>query len=330
MTKIELSIDVTYKCPFSCPFCSSPNSDFFKDMNLYTARKCLNYLEKVKKSKTTQPLITITGGEPLTLSTLPSLVSEWAQHNSIIRMCTSAGISVGTKYWNNLYSKGLRTIFLSLHCTSDKKCKRIFGWQYKFQTVAKNVEWIKEAGITLYVNFVLTKMSINCFDELLDYCVEREIKKIRILGLAKQGKAFSNWERITLSKEGEKIFIKHASTLSKNYPVKLEFAGLPNYKSCTHMDNKRRCLGGISFFHINTNGDIYPCPSVKSIKSAKIGSVFHFQKVSEHKGFPCNEDFMSKNLRNRQLNQSGSILDSKAGKYIHVKEHKIHRFFRCK
>lgn len=282
----ELSVDVTYKCPFSCPFCSTPQRTLLPDMKLDTALKCLDLGRKICKNG--QIVITITGGEPTSLDTLPLLMSAWAKHNTIIRLCTTAAIDVGKNYWHDLYrSYGLKTIYLSLHCASDKNCQNIFGEKYKFTVVDKNIDFVMDAGITIYVNFVLTKLNVGIIDEVFNYCIKKGIKRIRILGLAKQGSAIINWDKIAITKSEIEIFLKKISKRFRNSPMKLEFAGLPNYKRCTHTCNNERCLGGENFFHITTNGDIYPCPSVKSIKSEKIGSVFRPPKIFTSNKFYC-------------------------------------------
>jgi MoaA/NifB/PqqE/SkfB family radical SAM enzyme len=281
---IELSIDVTYECPFSCPFCSSPQNLLLPDMKLGTASRSLDFAHEISKNDVI--VVTITGGEPLTLDSLPLLISTWARDNNVIRLCTTAAFSVEKNYWHNLRSQGLQSIHLSLHSIPGKNYKNIFGEKYKFAVVDKNVEWVMAAGIEIYVNFVLTSVNVNSFDEVLDYCINKGIKKIRILGLAKQGKAIKNWGKLTLFGE-EEGFIKHALEIARSHPVKLEFAGLPNHRRCTHTDDNGKCLGGKRFFHINTNGDIYPCPSVKSVGAEKIGSIFHPQRISVTDRFPC-------------------------------------------
>jgi len=299
MVTFELSIDITYKCPFSCPFCSTPQSHLLPDMKLDTALKCLDF--GYKSCKNEPIMITITGGEPLILDTLPKFMSMWNKDNTIIRLCTTAAINVGKNYWRELYSYGLKTIFLSLHCISNTNCKNIFGDKYSFAIVDQNLEWIMATGMDIYVNFVFTKLNANAFDEVVNYCIKKRIKKIRILGLAKQGKANINWDKIAITKSEIEFFLKKISERFSNSFIKLEFAGLPSYKRCTHVDKKGKCPGGRNFFHINTNGDIYPCPSVKAINSEKIGSVFHSSKIFAPHRFYCETNRVVYNNEDHQI-----------------------------
>ena len=284
---LELSVDVTYVCPFSCPFCSSAQTMLPAGLNmeLETASKCLSFARTVFGNG--QVLVTATGGEPLTLKTLPLIVSLWTKNHARVRLCTTAAVPLEKGYWRFLYSCGIKTVHLSLPCISDEHCKTIFGEMYRFAVVNKNIDEMINAGIEISVNFLLTRLSAQHFADVLDYCHEKGIQKVRILGLARQGKSVSNWSRIAVSRDDADRFIKRTHKLWHDYPIRMEFAGLPNYEICTHMDNDGNCLGGKSFFHINTNGDIYPCPSVKSIKANRLGSIFQVEKFEASDEFFC-------------------------------------------
>lgn len=269
----ELSIDVTYKCPFSCPFCSSPQSELLPDMEVETAAWCLDFIENASNAQTEETEISITGGEPVTLGELPLLISEWATGSNKVTVCTTGAVDLGKGYWQHLRSCGLQTVRLSLHSVLEDSCQAIFGSKYSFAIVDRNIELIMAAGINVQANFLVSRLSIESLDDVWAYCLTKGIGRIRVLGLSKQGRAIRNWNRISLSEQEEALFVRHVSELSTRDEISLEFAGLPNHKPCSHSDENGRCLGGISFFHINTDGDIYACPSVKAIAAQRIGSV---------------------------------------------------------
>lgn len=279
MRLFELSMDVTHNCPFSCPFCSSPDNTSLPNIDLDTVLACLDFLGKLSNLKTDQTIISITGGEPLTLEELPLLMSVCSQRVAAINLCTTAAIYKENKYWRELHSYGLETLFLSLHSVSKDKCLATFGNKYDFSSVDRNVELIVDAGITINANFLITRLSISSFDKVCQYCVKKSIKKVRVLELCKQGRAARNWSKIAISRQDRISFVEYASKVCSEYSLEVEFTGLPNYKRCSHSNENNRCLGGNTFFHINTDGDVYPCPSVKSIKSERIGSVFYPQRT---------------------------------------------------
>lgn len=273
MTRFELSVDVTYKCPFSCPFCSSPQSDLLPDMDLDVAQRCLAFASNISNARAGEREISITGGEPLTLGELPLLISVWAAGSDAVTLNTTGALDVGKKYWQHLRSCGLQTVRLSLHSVVEGDCQAIFGSKYSFAIVHRNIELMMAAGITVQPNFLVSRLSIGSFDAVWAYCLKKGIEKIRVLGLCKQGRAIKNWDSILVSEQEKALFVRHVSKLSAKDEISAEFAGLPNHRPCSHSDENGRCLGGINFFHINTNGDIYACPSVKSIAAKRIGSV---------------------------------------------------------
>ena len=273
MTRFELSVDVTYECPFSCPFCSSPQSDLLPGMDVDVAQRCLNFASNISNAQAGETEISITGGEPLTLSELPSLISLWATGSNEVTLCTTAALDVGKGYWQHLRSYGLETTRLSLHSVLEDDCQAIFGNKYSFAIVDRNLELIMAAGIAVQANFLVSRLSLGGLDNVWAYCLEKGIEKIRVLGLCKQGRAIKNWNRISVSEQEKASFVRYVSELSAKDEISVEFAGFPNHRLCSHSDDNGRCLGGISFFHVNTNGDIYAWPSVKSIAAERIWSV---------------------------------------------------------
>ena len=140
--------------------------------------------------------------------------------------------------------------------------------------VNSNISLILKKGIAVDVNYVVSKVSETDYNSVIKYCLDRKVRLLRILGLAKQGKAVRNWEKVKLSILEEADLIEKINDLAESHGMSVEFVGLPNQMRCSHSDLFGRCLGGREFFHVNTNGDIYPCPSTKSLIKRKIGSVF--------------------------------------------------------
>lgn len=273
MTRFELSVDVTYKCPFSCPFCSSSQDKLLPDLDADVAQRCLDFANNISNAQDGEPEISITGGEPLILSNLPSLISLWATGSNKVILCTTGALDLGKGYWQDLRSCGLQTVRLSLHSVLEDGCQAIFGSKYSFATVDRNIELIMAAGMNVQANFLASRSCIGSFNNVWAYCLKKGIEKIRVLGLSKQGRAINNWNKISVSEQEKALFVGHISELCAMDEISVEFAGLPNNRPCSHSDENGRCLGGISFFHINTDGDIYACPALKSIAAERIGSV---------------------------------------------------------
>lgn len=288
MIEYELSIDVTYRCPFICPFCSSPPNPSYLIMNMEIAQSCVEFIRGLCCNQNNKVNISITGGEPLSLSSLPSLVSLFASGLNGVNLCTTAALNMGKNYWYMLHSRGLRTVRLSLHSIAEDKCRHIFGSAYSFSTVDKNLTLMTTAGIIVEANVLVTQLSIAGFNEVWKYCFKKGIKKVRVLGLCKQGRAILNWNRLSVSQQDVALFIKHIRGLSIEYGLYAEFSGFANHRLCVHSDNSGRCLGGSSFFHINTNGDIFACPAVKAIPAKKMGSVLRISEdLAKQTSFPC-------------------------------------------
>jgi len=135
MEKIELSVDVTYRCLFSCLFCSSIDTLYPMDMQIDTAEKVINFIDAKNKLKNKNSVITITGGEPLIFNELSLFISEWTKNSCEVNLCTTGAIMKDENYWDRLSQAGLKSVRLSMHSVSSAKCKTIFGSKYSFDTV---------------------------------------------------------------------------------------------------------------------------------------------------------------------------------------------------
>ena len=176
---------------------------------------------------------------------------------------------------------------LSIHAIEDTKCKLIFGNAYSFSNVDRNVELALSAGLEIYANHLLTKQNMEQFDDVAAYLSRKGIKNVRILGLAKQGKAVNNWDALALSPREQATLVDDICNVASKYSLEVVFAGLSGHQRCTHTDHQGACLGSRTFFHIDTVGNVFPCPSVKSHQSSILGTVFRPDEVLQIKETPC-------------------------------------------
>ncbi len=288
MNTIEFSIDISNNCPFACQFCSSQNNSTLSDINLETIKKIIVSTNQLYNKK--KRIVTITGGEPLVMSKIKlyNIIKTLTLNEFDVRICTTGAILLPAYYWKNLKKIGLKTIFLSLNAIKNNEAKKIYGNNYEFSIVDKNINNIIDAKILLNVNYLLTRQNSHLFKQIVEYCISKNIPKIRILGLARQGMAKLNWNTLSLTPKMEKFYIDKIINICKKLPINIVYAGLPDFKRCTHTDRTGNCIGGKYFFHINTQGDLYPCPSVKSIANEKMGNIFNKIEIRKKNKFPCN------------------------------------------
>jgi len=269
----EISLDVTYDCPFDCPFCSSREGAAPMRMSAGVASSCAEFMQNLRSLRGSNVEIAITGGEPLGFRDLNAYLRAWSKHVSEAILCTTCGLDMLPSQWSALAGAGLSTVRMSLHCVSAHSCLEIFGNAYCPGIVEANVDRLTKAGIALDVNFLLTTPTASHFQEVLEFCVQKPVRSIRVLGLSRQGRAPLNWTQLNMPPQVQVEVAQRIRAQCAQVGLPVEFSGLMSVSPCTHSDNDSACLGGSSFFHINTNGDIYPCPSVKSLPEFRIASV---------------------------------------------------------
>lgn len=280
MSIVEVSIDINYQCPFACPFCSTGSNLIPTEINLDTAEHCLEFMKQIFERQRSDIRVVISGGEPLISDKLESYIELWHSVSKDITLCTTGALEMGLNYWKDLRHAGLQTARLSLHSTSEHITKGLFGESYSLPIVDATMKHIAEANIILDINFVLNRFTINHIEDIFRYSKDQQIRCVRILGLSRQGQAVQNWESLKISEKEEHQATETINKMSLAYKIAVEFAGLPSATWCSHSDNKGNCLGGNTFFHITTNGDIYPCPGLKSMESYRIDSVFQLSEKS--------------------------------------------------
>lgn len=122
-------------------------------------------------------------------------------------------------------------------------------------------------------NFLLTALTVDEASGVIEFCSREGFERLRVLGLARQGRASKNWEVIKAPAftEGEAIRAIEDQCLSARLQV--EFVGFPGQTPCAHADEHGHCLGGLRLFHVATDGRLFPCPSVKAIPERAIGQL---------------------------------------------------------
>jgi len=279
MTKSEITFDVTYDCNLNCPFCSTDPNPTLAQMPWDVVEACLNFIQLAKQSYRQMTTVVVSGGEPLLRTDLAQIIKIWNSKADKMILCTSGSVETEQEYWNNLSSCGLGSVRLSLHRVSPDMCRNLFGPEYSLATVQKTITAINEAGLVLDLNYVLNKRSAAHLRDVFSFAADHRVRKVRVLGLARQGRAALNWDSLEVSRECEKAIIAKAKELSSEHRIAVELAGLSGANWCSHSDAEGNCQGGKTFFHITTSGDIYPCPGVKALAWHKMGSVLQPAQV---------------------------------------------------
>ncbi|MBL7185244.1 MAG: radical SAM protein [Phycisphaerae bacterium] len=279
MTKSEITVDVTYECKLNCSFCSTNANPIMAQMPFDIANACLDFMQFAKQSYRQMMTVVVSGGEPLLRTDLAQIIEIWNSKADEMILCTSGSVETGQEYWNNLSSCGLRSVRLSLHGVSPDMCRDLFGPEYSFATIQRTITAINEAGLVLDLNYVLNKQSAAHLGDVFSFAADHRVRKVRVLGLARQGRAALNWDSLEVSRECEEAIIAKAKKLSSEHRIAVELAGLSGANWCSHSDAEGNCLGGKTFFHITTSGDIYPCPGVKALAWHKMGSVLQPAQV---------------------------------------------------
>jgi MoaA/NifB/PqqE/SkfB family radical SAM enzyme len=266
----ELSVDLGYECPFACRFCSTSAEFGRGEMSAATIDACAAFTESLSRRVGNSVSVAVGGGEPLVCRALGPFLKVMQEHALDTILCTTAAPFINEELWRLVISN-VKTARVSLHTVDRELAKDIFGPRYSLDAVLQNIARLIASGVRVEVNTLVTALNAGHIDPIVRLCTRIGVQRMRLLGLARQGRADVNWTRLKLTDAEEAIIVSGAERLASRSGLELQVAGLPGVARCSHWDEDGGCLAGVGFFHINADGEVYPCPSAKSLPQFRLG-----------------------------------------------------------
>lgn len=253
-------IRVTSKCNLNCPYCYANDNTNKEDMSDQLL------LELVDICNQNDILcITWTGGEPLIRKGFYSVVMKAYAHRIKQTILTNGTLlqKVAEQHWpqdNIDFQISLNEVWNN---RESVKCS------------VENAEMLIKNGYAVVVTIMLEPVGIEEYKNLLDYLKEHNIKNVRFglkipVGSANQCE-FSQYKKgiylLVSSLNRLRDLYREDMKISYQFDKKLyDFTGLP----CRFI----MCEAGTTELYIDNNGDVYPCPLLKSYSFLYCGNVF--------------------------------------------------------
>ncbi|WP_338253019.1 radical SAM protein [Pyrodictium abyssi] len=279
-------LEVTQSCNLRCRHCYI-NAAFNKRNNLE-----LNEIKKVLREAADLGVvgIGITGGEPFIRKDIHEILKYAADLGLYVQIFTNGTLL--TKYDIQMLAKlgeYLDRMRVSLYGTRDIH-DYVTGVRGSYDLTVRNIKLMLRENLPVAINFTITKPIMDKLDEAFASIKSTGVEDIVYGIIFPQGRASENndllfefSDLIHLYKKLYKMIVKDniinysnimldinnisrnmekMKILSKEYRVPVE--GLIWLGSCG---------AGASFLYINTNGDVYPCNKIYSIKLGNIKQI---------------------------------------------------------
>lgn len=253
----ELCLEITNKCLLDCVHCSSGSSIDGSELDENIIKEVIDDFEDLDGKE-----LEISGGEPLLHSNVWKILN-YCKNRMFSTTLYSTGISnipphIAAKKIN------VNRVAVSLFGTKEVT-KRITGKDC-YEISKSFIKNLIKRRIPTTVHFVPMKQNYRNFNELVEECEEMGVDEIKILRLMPQGRAKSNWREIHIPEVKFRRFIEYVQEMDSN--VRITIGKPASYAQ------REKCKACMSTCLINSDGNVYPCPALKTKGVLSAGNIY--------------------------------------------------------
>ncbi|WP_205340944.1 pyrroloquinoline quinone biosynthesis protein PqqE [Denitrificimonas caeni] len=264
---IWLLLELTYKCPLKCAFCSNPTEldDLSDELSTEQWKKVIHDAKAMGALQ-----IGFSGGEPTLRKDLEELVAEANQLGYYTNLITS-GIGLTTKRLQRLKEAGLRHIQLGMQSSEPTTTHWISGVDC-FDKKIKIAKEIKRLGFPMVLNVPISKINIHLVPEIIDLAAEIGVEYLELANVQYYNWALINRDQLMPTQE-ELITAEaqvNAARLRLGDKMTLFFV-IPDYFE----GRPKACMNGWGSIHLTVapDGTVLPCSQARSMKHLNFPNV---------------------------------------------------------
>jgi pyrroloquinoline quinone biosynthesis protein E len=254
-----LIAELTYRCPLRCPYCSNPVAlaESGPELNTATWRRVFTEAAALGVVQ-----LHLTGGEPLTRTDLEQMVAAASSVELYCNLITS-GLPADAARLRGLRAAGLMHVQLSLQDVAATSADDIAGTAAHEHKLAV-AEWVKQAGLALTLNFVLSRANIEHVDAMIGLAARLGADRLELAPVQVHGWAAPNRDRLlppARALEQARAQIAQARARHEGQ-MEIRFV-LADY----YADRPRACMDGWarSYIHVTPDGRVLPCQAAHTI-----------------------------------------------------------------
>ncbi|NVO56716.1 pyrroloquinoline quinone biosynthesis protein PqqE [Rhodobacteraceae bacterium B1Z28] len=265
---IAMLAELTHRCPLSCPYCSNPVEMTRRDSEMDTDT-WVRVFDEAAALGVLQ--LHLSGGEPASRRDLVTLVQAARQAGLYTNLITSA-IGLTEQRLHELDAAGLDHVQLSLQGTDAVMADKVGGYRGGFDRKMKAVEWIKQIGFPLTLNFVLHRHNAHQLPRALELAQDMGARRIEVATVQFHGWALQNRDALMPTREQAQQVTQHVTEARKALKGTLVIDYVP---ADYHSDYPKRCMGGwgTTGLNVTPDGQVLPCHAAQSIPHLRFDRV---------------------------------------------------------
>jgi pyrroloquinoline quinone biosynthesis protein E len=262
-----LVVELTYKCPLKCPWCSNP-VDFDRYRNELTTEEWKALLREGRRLGSLQ--LGFTGGEPMLRRDLEELVEEADGLGYYTNLITS-GVGLDRDRLRALKKAGLKQVQLSIQACDQELNEKLVGLDV-FAHKIEIARAIKSEGLPMVLNVPVSRYNIDQTDALIDLAADLGVEYLEFANLQYYNWALLNRAELLPTREqlaASEAKVKAArERLGKKLTI---YFVVPDY-----FDTRpKACMNGWGSIHLTIapDGTALPCQEARLIKGIDFPNV---------------------------------------------------------
>lgn len=271
---MEIHFEIENKCLLMCRHCSSNASSGGIGFD-YSIEQMIDFLSSISEEK----FVFFTGGEPLLNKNFEKLLISIKKVSNISVGIFTSGVmntngeihAVSKEQAGRLAESGLKICYFSVYSHEAKIHDWMTQTQGSHSITHESIENLRNAGIEIRFNTVITKMNKDCIEKIIQLACLWDAAEVRLLKLIKHGRACSWWNEIGVSENEYRGTVK--DILNKKHAIRITASGAIDITACRPFENAIACQAGSKLLYVTFDGNIYPCASVKNNNEYCIGNI---------------------------------------------------------
>lgn len=262
-----LLLELTYRCPLHCVYCSNPTDLATIGPELDT-NEWLRVLREARALGAVQ--LGLSGGEPLLRDDLETIVSEAHALGFYTNLITS-GIGLNESRIAALKAAGLDHIQLSFQ-DSTRQMNDFLSSTRTFELKARVAELIKRYDFPMVLNIVLHRLNIDHVEQILNMALEMGAEYVELANSQYYGWAWLNRDQLLPTREQ----IERAEETTRRFREKVGermriYFVVPDYFE----RRPKPCMNGLGsiFLTLAPDGLALPCHSARMLPGLHLPNV---------------------------------------------------------
>jgi len=287
--------EVTRSCNLNCVHCraAAERGPYPGELD---SRKSFEILEQI--AATAQPIVILTGGEPLLREDIFDLAVYGTQLGLRMVMATN-GTLVTPRIAERMKSSGIKRVSISIDGADAAEHDRFRQVPGAFDASMKGIGFLKEAGVEFQVNTTVTKQNRDQIQGILDLALQIGAVAHHLFLLVPTGRAKEMANQEIDAQEYERL-LHWFYEVGREVPVSLKATCAPHYYRILRQEAHKRgekvdyetygldamtrgCLGGTAFCFISHQGIVQPCGYLElnagDLKEAAFGDIWRTSTV---------------------------------------------------